>query len=70
MALFYCPLSLNVEGKGWEEVSGDDKAGVWGSQEAVVCKLCTWVDSNTYKINEDVLPRSLQPLGQRMHMSR
>lgn len=34
MALFYCPLSLNVEGKGWEEVSGGDKVGVWGCQES------------------------------------
>lgn len=46
------------------------RSGFGAPRRAVVCKICTWVDSNTYKINEDVLPRSLQPLGQRMHMSR
>lgn len=46
------------------------RSGFGAARRAVVCKLCTWVDSNTYKINEDVLPRSLQPLRQRMHVSK
>lgn len=29
---------------------------------AVVCKLCTWVDSSTYNIHEDILPRNFQLL--------
>lgn len=28
--------------------------GFGAARRAVVCKLCTWVDSNTYKINEEV----------------
>lgn len=31
MALFYCPLSLNGEGEGWEEASGGDKVVVKSS---------------------------------------
>lgn len=55
---------------GWEEASGGDNVGFEGHQERSKSCIRTWVDSNKYKTDGGILPRSVQPLRQRMHVSR
>lgn len=53
-------------GDGWEEASGGENVGVEGYQERSKSCISTWVDSNIYKIDGDILPRNMQPLRQRI----